>query len=184
MNGGHLFVVSGPSGVGKGSVISAAIAQRPRTWASVSTTTRQPRLGERDGHEYYFVTESAFRRDAAAGGFLEWAEYAGNLYGTARDPVQRNLTAGRNVILEIELAGARQVRAAFPAAVLVLIRPPSMAVLRERLAGRGTESAEIVERRMAAAKHELAAESEFDFVLVNEDIVETANELVDLLEGQ
>jgi len=181
---GRLIVVSGPSGVGKGSVIAAAIAQRPETWTSISTTTRQPRPAEQEGREYFFVTKADFEREVASGGFLEWAEYADNLYGTAREPVDQNLASGRNVILEIELAGARQVRAAFPTAVLVLIRPPSMADLRERLIGRGTEPSEVVERRLATARHELAAESEFDYVLVNEDIGATASELVDLLDGQ
>jgi guanylate kinase len=184
MSRGRLIVVAGPSGVGKGSVISAVLSKRPQTWPSVSTTTRPPRPGEIGGQDYFFVTESVFVADVTGNGFLEWAEYAGNRYGTARAPVLAHLAAGQNVILEIELAGARQVRATFPEAVLVLMKPPSMSVLRDRLAGRATETPEAMERRMTAAEIELAAADEFDYVLVNEDILETAQKLVQLIDEQ
>lgn len=179
---GRLFVVSGPSGVGKGSVIAEVLQRRSDLWVSVSTTTRAPREGEVSGKDYEFVTAKEFADEVRAGRFLEWAEYAGNSYGTARAAVDGRLSAGSSVILEIDLEGARQVREADPAAVLVLIVPPDRAELEARLRGRGTESSEQLEQRMAAAERELAAANEFDHVIVNEEISATANDLIQLIE--
>ena len=175
-----LLVVSGPSGVGKSTVVAAALEQDPSIWLSVSATTRAPRPGEQDGREYFFVSDDRFDELVATGGLLEWAAFAGNRYGTPRQPVEERRRAGTPVLLEIEVQGARQVRAAVPGALLVFLAPPSWEVLEGRLTGRGTESAEAVERRLAAAREELAAAGEFDAVLVNADVQECAAALVAL----
>jgi guanylate kinase len=173
-----LVVVSGPSGVGKSTVVAAALAQDPSIWLSVSATTRQPRPGEVDGREYFFTPDADFDALIADGGLLEWAAYAGNRYGTPRGPVDERRAAGVPVLLEIEVQGARQVRAAVPDALLVFLAPPSWEVLEARLTGRGTEEPEAVARRLAAAREELSASGEFDVVLVNADVQECAQALV------
>lgn len=177
----RLTVLSGPSGVGKGSVISVVRRRHPHVWLSVSVTTRQPRPGEVDGVQYHFVTQDEFDRMAAAGELLEHATYAGSSYGTPRRPVEDRLGRGVPALLEIELQGARQVRAAMPDARLVFLKPPSFEELARRLAGRGTEDPERVRRRLALAEIEMAAEAEFDEVVVNDDLEAAADRLVALL---
>lgn len=179
--GARLVVLSGPSGVGKGSVVASLRARHPDVWLSVSWTTRRPRPGETDGVEYHFVDERTFRAEADRGGFLEHAEYAGHLYGTPRAPVERQLARGTSALLEIDLQGARQVRAAMPGALLVFLAPPSFAELTRRLTGRATEDADRLARRLRIARDELAAEEEFDVVLVNDEIEAAADRLVALL---
>lgn len=175
-----LVVVSGPSGVGKSTVVRAALDLDPLIWLSVSVTTRRPRVGEQDGREYSFVSDEEFDRLVAADGLLEWASYAGHRYGTPRLAVEEHRAVGRPVLLEIEVQGARQVRRAVPGAVLVFLEPPSWEVLTERLTGRGTEAPEVVQRRLAAAREEMSAAAEFDRVLVNSDVGECARALVAL----
>jgi guanylate kinase len=148
---------------------------------SVSATTRAPRPGEEDGREYHFLDREGFERAAAAGEFLEWVEYSGDLYGTLRAEVDGKLAGGDDVILEIELVGARRVRAALPAAVSVFIAPPSMAELAQRLRGRGTESDEAVARRLRIAETEVAAAHEFDHVVVNDDAGRAAAEVAAII---
>jgi guanylate kinase len=172
-----LVVLSGPSGVGKSTVVKALRAEHPEVWLSVSATTRFPRPGETDGVHYRFVSREEFAELVESGGLLEWAEFAGNLYGTPRQPVLDHLAAGRPVVLEIDLQGARQVRALMPGAKLVFLAPPSWDELVRRLTGRGTEDAAVVEKRLAVARDELAAEPEFDVTLVNTSVPDVVGQL-------
>ena len=179
-----LVVVSGPSGVGKSTVVDAVLALAPDVWLSVSATTRPPRAGEVNGREYFFVDNSEFSRLIEDDELLEWAEFAGNRYGTPRGPVLEHRASGTPVILEIEVAGARQVRNRVPEAQLVFLEPPSWPELEARLIGRGTESTESVAKRLAAAEQELAAAPEFDRVIVNTDVGHCAGALVACLYDQ
>jgi guanylate kinase len=179
----RLTVLSGPSGVGKGTVVAAIRKAYPQIWVSVSCTTRAPRPGEREGVEYHFVTRAEFDRMVEAGELLEHAEFAGNQYGTPRQPVLEQLAAGTPALLEIELQGARQVRESLPDTFLVFLAPPSWAELTRRLVGRGTESAAVIEQRLARAAVEMAAEPEFDAVIVNDEVGHAAAELVGLIEA-
>ncbi|MGI8696679.1 MAG: guanylate kinase [Mycobacteriales bacterium] len=176
-----LTVISGPSGVGKGTVVATARRRHPQLWVSVSATTRAPRPGETDGVQYHFVDRSEFDRMAAAGELLEQAEFAGNCYGTPRAPVTAKLREGVPVLLEIDMQGARQVRRVRPDALLVFLAPPSHDELHRRLLDRGTETDVAVVRRIAAAHSELAAQAEFDAVIVNDDVERAADELVALM---
>ena len=179
-----MFVISGPSGAGKGTVIALVRRRLDRVVTSVSATTRAPRPGEVDGREYHFLDERAFRAAVAAGDFLEWVEYSGNLYGTLRSEVERKVAAGDDVILEIELVGARAVRGTMPEAISVFIAPPSMAELAERLRGRGTETAAAIAKRLHRAETEVAAAEEFDHVVVNDDAGRAADEVAAIIEAQ
>ncbi|MDX2255196.1 MAG: guanylate kinase [Pseudanabaenaceae cyanobacterium bins.39] len=168
---GKLIVVTGPSGVGKGTMLRRLFESYPdRLMLSVSATTRSPRTGEQHGKEYFFWSRADFEAKVAAGDFLEWAEYAGNLYGTPRQPIDEAIAAGQFMILEIELAGARQVAQTFPAAKRIFIAPPSMAVLEERLRDRSTDSEEQITKRLHHAEVEIAAAAEFDLTIVNDDL--------------
>ncbi len=178
---GRLTVLSGPSGVGKSTVVRAIRQDHPEVWLSVSTTTRFPRPGEVDGVHYTFLSRPAFERRAAGGEFLEWAEFAGHLYGTPRRPVEERMAAGVPVLLEIDLQGARQVRAAVPTACLVFLKPPSWEELVQRLEHRGTEGAADVGTRLAAARAELAAEPEFDVTIVNTAVRDVVHRLLALM---
>src|SRR3984957_5221986 len=158
----HLTVLSGPSGVGKSTVVARLRQEQPQIWQSVSVTTRPPRPGEAHGREYYFVSERDFDAMAAGGKLLEGAQFAGNKYGTPRAPVEERLQAGIATLLEIDVEGARQVRAAMPGTLLVFLAPPSWDELVRRLPGRETEPADVIARRLEAARAELEAGSEFD----------------------
>ncbi|WP_375500337.1 guanylate kinase [uncultured Jatrophihabitans sp.] len=177
----RLTVLSGPSGVGKGTLVRALRELAPHVWVSVSATTRHPRPGERDGREYRFVSRAEFEQMIVEDALLEHAEFAGNHYGTPRSPVLKHLAADVPTLLEIELEGARQVRRSMPDARFVFLAPPSPEELVHRLSGRGTESAEAQRARLARAEIELAAASEFDHVVVNERVDDAARQVAELL---
>lgn len=180
----RLTVLSGPSAVGKSTVAARLRSECPWIWQSVSVTTRAPRRGEMDGREYFFVTEAEFERMAAAGELLESAQFAGNRYGTPRAPVQQRIDQQAPALLEIDVAGARQVRAAVPDSLLIFLAPPSWEELKRRLAGRNTESPEAVSRRLEAARIELAASDEFDITLVNTSVEDVCDQLIALMMAQ
>lgn len=175
---GSLFVIAAPSGAGKTTLTRMALAQNPRLALSISTTTRAPRPGEENGVHYHFVSVAAFQQMQAAGDFLESAEVHGNFYGTSRQGIESLLQADRDVILEIDWQGAQQVRKVYPASVGVFIVPPSFDVLETRLQGRGQDSAEIIARRVANAREELAHLNEFPYVIINENLEEALAELL------
>jgi guanylate kinase len=179
----RVFVITGPSGVGKGTLIRGLMERVPRLELSVSATTRAPRPGESEGVDYHFLDRDEFDRRVAAGDFVEHADYAGRSYGTLRSELQRRLDAGVPVVLEIEVQGARQVRAAMPEAVQVFIAPPSLQALRTRLIGRGTDDADEVERRLTVAAEEVTAQPEFAHVVVNDNLDAALDELVAVVEG-
>jgi guanylate kinase len=174
----RVFVITGPSGVGKGTLIRGLCQRIPQLELAVSATTRSPRPGERDGVDYHFLTREEFDRHVEAGDFLEHATYSGNRYGTLRSELERRLARGVPVVLEIEIQGARQVRKAMPEAIAVFIAPPSVEALEARLIGRGTDSPEQVQERLATALRELDAQSEFEHVIVNDRLEQATDELV------
>lgn len=178
---GTVFVITGPSGVGKGTLIAGLREELPELEMSVSATTRRPRPGESDGLEYHFLDPDEFERRVDAGEFLEHAEYSGNRYGTLRSEVDQRLARGVSVILEIEIQGAREVRKAMPEAVEVFISPPDAESLRQRLEGRGTDEPDAIERRLATATVELEAQEEFPNVIVNDDLQEAREQLISLV---
>jgi guanylate kinase len=178
----RLIVLSGPSGVGKSTVVAELRRSSPEIWISVSVTTRRPRPGEVNGREYYFVDDREFDRMVAAGELLEWAEFAGNKYGTPKEPVRRRLELGLPTLLEIDLSGARQVRQAMgDDALFVFLQPPSWEELVRRLTSRATEPPEVVRRRLEVAKEELAAAGEFDVTLVNTSVEDVCRQMVTLI---
>jgi len=177
-------VITGPSGVGKGTLIRGLRKRVPKVRLSTSATTRRPRAGERDGVDYHFMTGEEFEAHVAAGDFLEYATYSGNRYGTLRSEVDRGLAAGDPVVLEIEVQGARQVLRAMPDAAAVFIAPPSLEALRARLIGRGTDTPEQVEQRMRTAEHELEARPEFCHVVVNDRLESATEDLVRVVRRQ
>lgn len=176
-------MLSGPSGVGKGTVVASLRKRHPHIWVSVSVTTRPPRPGEQDGVQYHFIDRAAYQKMVDEGELLEHAEFAGNGYGTPWRPLRERLDAGLPALLEIDLHGARQVRAALPAARLVFLAPPSWPELVRRLVGRGTEDAAAIVDRLQAARIELGAGPEFDVMVVNDDVERAADELVRLIDS-
>jgi guanylate kinase len=179
-----VFVITGPSGVGKGTLISKLLERVPDLELSVSATTREPREGEIDGRDYHFLTPEEFDQRIEREDFLEFATYSGNRYGTLRSEVRKRLDAGHSVVLEIEVQGASQVRAAMRESVQVFIVPPDPAALRKRLESRGTDSAEAIDARLKVAEVELAAQGDFDHLVVNADLERAAADLEGIVRAE
>jgi guanylate kinase len=180
----RVFVITGPSGVGKGTLIRGLLDRVPGLELAVSATTRKPRPGERDGVDYHFLSDAKFDRLVEEGGFVEHATYSGNRYGTLRSELEQRLARGAGVVLEIELQGARQIRASMPEAVQIFIAPPSEEALRARLVGRGTDDSEQVEQRLRTAERELAAQHEFEHVVVNDRLEDAIDELARIVRAE
>lgn len=181
MRKGTLYVFTGPSGAGKGTLLSRLQAEDARLFYSVSATTRAPRPGETDGVQYYFLSREAFETKIEQDAFLEYARYVDNYYGTLEAPVNEKLEAGYDVVLEIEVQGAMQVHRKRPDAVMVFIAPPSFEELAARLRGRGTEDEEKVQKRLETAKQELTCQDQFDYIVVNDEIDRAVQQLHDIL---
>lgn len=184
MTTGNLYIISAPSGAGKTSLVKALLASTPDVAVSISHTTRAPRPGEQAGKDYYFVTQAQFTALQAQGAFLEYAQVFDHFYGTSRAAVQQQLEAGQDVILEIDWQGAQQVRTLLPQQVSIFILPPSQTALRQRLAQRGQDSAEVIERRMAAAVNEMRHYADFDYLIINDDFAQALQELRSILLAQ
>ncbi|WP_181852815.1 guanylate kinase [Nostoc sp. ATCC 53789] len=178
---GKLIVLTGPSGVGKGTLMRSLLQRHPELYFSVSATTRSARPGEIDGKNYYFVSRSKFEQLVAEGEFLEWAEFAGNYYGTPREAVLNQIQSGKLVVLEIELEGARQIRASFPSALSIFILPPSFDELEKRIRSRAQDSEEAIARRLLRAQEEIQAADEFDIKIVNDDFETALNDIETVL---
>ena len=179
---GGLFVISGPSGAGKGTLVSRLMERLDDVWLSISATTRAPRTGEVDGVDYHFLTDAQFDELICSDGLLEWAEVHGRRYGTPRAAIDEKVARGQRVILEIDPQGAFQVRERYPEAFLIFIKPPSFSELETRLRGRGTETDEQIHARLETARLELSEANEYDVVIINDDLEETTRELADVIE--
>lgn len=184
MTSGKLFVFTGPSGTGKGTILGKVLQAEPRLRLSVSATTRSPRAGEQDGVHYWFMDQSTFEEKIEQNAFLEYACYVGNYYGTPEQPVNDQLAAGYDVVLEIEVQGAMQIHQKRPDAVMVFVAPPSIAELENRLQGRGTEDAAKVAARLAQAQKELTYQNQFDYVIVNDVLDEAVADLRSILRAE
>lgn len=181
---GHLIILSGPSGVGKGTVRQALMRDRSlNLFYSVSMTTRKPRVGEVDGREYFFVSPEEFQRNIDSGNLLEWAEFVGNRYGTPKDKVEAMLAEGKNVLLEIEVNGAMEVLSKCPAAISIYLMPPSFDALERRIRGRCTEPEETIQRRLAKARCEMKMEGQYLHHVCNDDVERAAAEIGDIIKS-
>lgn len=178
---GILIVVSGFSGAGKGTLMKKLVQEYDNYALSISATTRAPRAGEEDGREYFFITKEAFEQKIAENGLIEYARYCENYYGTPRDYVEKQLEAGRDVILEIEIQGALKIRKQFPTALLLFVMPPNVEELKHRLTGRGTETPEVIDRRLARAVEEAEGIEEYDYIVVNDDLETCVEQLHEII---
>ncbi len=184
MNRGLLLVVSGPSGTGKGTVCRALLEKRPDIHLSVSATTRKPRPGEVDGVSYYFMEEAAFRSMIENDGFIEWACFCQNYYGTPKEKVEEQLAAGHDVILEIEVQGAMQVKSEFPEAVFIFVVPPSLDELEKRLSGRGTEKPDVIQERLKTALWEYSNMEKYNYILLNDEVDKAVERFINIIEAE
>jgi guanylate kinase len=170
MKSGKLIVITGPSGVGKGTLVKLLLSRHPELYLSISTTTRNPRLEEEEGQHYYFVDHQKFQEMIESNSFLEWAQYTNNFYGTPRDPVEERLKDGQSVLLEIEVIGAKKIKASFTESLTIFILPPSLEELKDRLVGRGTENTDSIKHRLEKAEQEIIESKEFDHRIYNDDL--------------
>ena len=178
-----LIIITGPSGVGKGTVVKELLDRNKDIWLSISATTRNPRIGEKDGENYYFLSDEKFKDMIDKKEFLEWAQFAGNYYGTPLSTVNEKIEKGFIVLLEIEVEGAKQIKEKFPEALSIFLLPPSKAELEKRIRNRGTEKEEAIDRRLSRADYEIASSDEFDFVLTNHDVDETVKEVSKIIKS-
>ena len=178
---GNLTVLTGPSGVGKGTIVRKILDNHSDVWLSISATTRRPRSGEIDGQHYLFLEKKDFQKIIDKEGFLEWASFSNNFYGTPKKNVKEKIEEGTNVLLEIELEGARQIRKSFPEALQIFLAPPSLSELEKRIRGRGTETEKAIRDRLEIANKEIIAKKEFDAVVINEDIDKAFREIEGLM---
>ena len=178
-----LIIITGPSGVGKGTVVKELLDRNKDIWLSISATTRNPRIGEKDGKNYYFISDEKFKDMIDKKEFLEWAKFAGNYYGTPLTTVNEKIEKGFIVLLEIEVEGAKQIKEKFPEALSIFLLPPSKAELEKRIRNRGTEKEEAIDRRLSRADYEIASSDEFDFVLTNNDVDETVKEVSKIIKS-
>ena len=178
---GNLTVLTGPSGVGKGTIVKKILDSHSDVWLSISATTRKPRIGEIEGQHYFFLEKKNFQEIIDKEGFLEWASFSNNFYGTPKKIVNEKIEQGNNVLLEIELEGARQIRKSFPEALQIFLAPPNLSELEKRIRGRGTETEDAIRNRLAIANKELIAKKEFDAVVINEDIEKAFMEIEGLM---
>ena len=178
-----LIIITGPSGVGKGTVVKELLDRNKDIWLSISATTRNPRVGEKDGLNYYFISEERFKDMIDKKEFLEWAQFAGNYYGTPLSTVNEKIEKGFIVLLEIEVEGAKQIKEKFPESLSIFLLPPSKEELEKRIRNRGTEKEEAIDRRLSRANYEIASSGEFDFVLTNHDVDETVKEVFKIIKS-
>lgn len=178
---GGLVVLTGPSGVGKGSLVKELLERNPEIWLSISATTRKPRSGEVDGEHYFFLDKNKFEKLIKIEGFLEWAKFAGNLYGTPKENVLKQVEIGKIVLLEIELQGARQVRKSFPDGLYLFIAPPTFNELERRIRGRATDSEDDIKKRLLRAKEELISQEEFDETVINDQLHTAISEIENII---
>ena len=178
-----LIIITGPSGVGKGTVVKELLDRNKDIWLSISATTRNPRIGEKDGDNYYFISDEKFKDMIDKKEFLEWAQFAGNYYGTPLSTVNEKIEKGFIVLLEIEVEGAKQIKEKFPEALSIFLLPPSKAELEKRIRNRGTEKEEAIDKRLSRADYEIAYSDEFDFVLTNHDVDETVKEVFKIIKS-
>ena len=178
-----LIIITGPSGVGKGTVVKELLDRNKDIWLSISATTRNPRIGEKDGENYYFISDEKFKDMIDKKEFLEWAQFAGNYYGTPLSTVNEKIEKGFIVLLEIEVEGAKQIKEKFPEALSIFLLPPSKEELEKRIRNRGTEKEEAIDRRLSRANYEIASSDEFDFVLTNHDVDETVKEVFKIIKS-
>ena len=178
-----LIIITGPSGVGKGTVVKKLLDRNKDIWLSISATTRNPRIGEKDGENYFFISEERFKDMIDKKEFLEWAQFAGNYYGTPLSTVNEKIEKGFIVLLEIEVEGAKQIKEKFPEALSIFLLPPSKAELEKRIRNRGTEKEEAIDRRLSRANYEIASSDEFDFVLTNHDVDATVKEVFKIIKS-
>ena len=177
----NLTVITGPSGVGKGTIVRKILESHSEVWLSISATTRKPRSGEIDGEHYFFLEKENFKELINKEGFLEWASFSNNFYGTPKKTVKEKMEKGINVLLEIELEGARQIRKSYPKALQIFIAPPNLTELEKRIRGRGTETEEAIQNRLDIANNEINAKKEFDAVVINEDLQRAFEEVENLM---